>query len=149
MIRNFFLADDDPDDSDMFREALSGIKPEVELNYTKNCKGMIDKLHAQEQLPDIIFLDINMPEINGWQCLARLKADAALREIPVLLYSTSPAELLGKRAIESGAFAFYEKPSDFKKLCDFLKAVAHTSKDKLSLTLKELRASHQHNVVTS
>ena len=146
MIRNFFLADDDPDDADMFLEALSDIEPPVEIEHTKNCKGMIDKLNKAARLPEIIFLDINMPEINGWECLALLKADPRLREIPVLLYSTSPAELLGKKALEQGAVAFYEKPSNFKKLEAFLSAVAKTTIKDLNKTLKDIRATRQHSV---
>jgi CheY-like chemotaxis protein len=148
MIKNFLLADDDPDDSDLFNEALKGIDSSIEFNYASNGKELIEKLQLDSLSPQVIFLDINMPEMNGWECLESLKKEEQLKDIPVIMYSTSSSDIYVKRAIKSGALAFYEKPPNFLQLQDFLKSIAGSSTTYLKKTLKELQLSKNHSVYT-
>lgn len=147
MIRNFFLADDDRDDTDLFGEALKNIDIEIVFNSASNGKELIEKLHTTNSKPEIIFLDINMPEVDGWESLKTLKQNEALREIPVVMYSTSSVFIDGHRAIKNGAVCYLEKPPSFVKLKEFLQAVTHSSKDKLKETLIFIEASKKHNIV--
>ena len=148
MIKNFFLADDDPDDLELFDEALRGIDSAIEFNYANNGKEVIKKIQLDGMVPQVIFLDINMPEMNGWECLESLKKVDQLKEIPVIMYSTSSSEVYGKRAISSGALAFYVKPPSFLLLQDFLKSIAGSSSIYLKQTLVELQLSKTHTVYT-
>ena len=148
MIKHFLLADDDPDDLDLFDEALRGIDSSIEFNYASNGKELIEKLQVDGLVPQVIFLDINMPEMNGWECLESLKKVDQLKDIPVIMYSTSSSEVYGKRAIQSGALAFYVKPHSFLLLQEFLKSIAGSSSDYLKTTLVELQLSKDHSVYT-
>jgi len=148
MIKNFFLADDDPDDLELFDEALRGIDSSIEFNFASNGKELIEKLRLDGHTAQIIFLDINMPEMNGWECLENLKKEDQLKDIPVIMYSTSSTEAYGKRAINSGALAFYVKPHSFLLLQDFLKSIAESSSGYLKTTLVELQLSKNHSVYT-
>ena len=148
MINKFILADDDQDDSDLFNEALKGIDNSIEIVVANNGKELIAKLTSQSIDPEVIFLDINMPEMNGWECLELIKQQNDLKNIPVIMYSTSSASIYGKKAVKSGAMGFYEKPTNFLQLQDFLKNITQSSKQELKKTLKELQASKVHTIYT-
>jgi CheY-like chemotaxis protein len=145
MIRKFFLADDDEDDTHLFNEALRDIDSSIQFYSANNGRELLEKLRAGD-MPQIIFLDINMPEMNGWEVLKNLREENTLKNIPVIMYSTSSITLNGKRAIESGALAFYEKPSNFLKLKEFLALVSVSSQEGLKNTLVTIRSSSSHKV---
>lgn len=149
MIKYFFLADDDRDDTDLFGEALKKIDNHIVLHTAANGRELIEKLHTTDVKPEIIFLDINMPGQDGWESLRTLKENADLREIPVVMYSTSAAFLDGNRAIKEGAVCYLEKPFSFGKLKEFLQEVTMSSKDALQETLKAIAASKKHNIVVA
>lgn len=146
MIRKFFLADDDPDDTELFTEALFDIDHEFEINTAHNGRDLISKLLQKQDAPHLIFLDINMPEMNGWECLEKLKQEDGLRNIPVIMFSTSSATIYGKRAVMAGALGFYEKPTSFMHLKEFLQQIAGSTPDELRQTLKALQATNKHIV---
>ena len=148
MINRFFLADDDTDDSDLFQEALTSVTDGIEITVSRNGQELIAKLKENDANPHIIFLDINMPVMNGWECLDNLKKEDNLKDIPVIMYSTSSAAIFGKRAVLSGALGFYEKPTSFKELQDFLKIISESKPDDLKQTLKELQASKVYRFLT-
>jgi CheY-like chemotaxis protein len=75
-------------------------------------------------LPDIIFLDVNMLQVTGWECLTRIKNSEQYRDIPVIMYSTSASNLDKQKAKKLGASGFLTKPSDFRMLVDILKKLA-------------------------
>ena len=149
MIRNFFLADDDRDDTDLFSEALRKIDNRIIFRSAANGRELLELLHTTKEKPEIIFLDINMPELDGWESLKTLKKHENLREIPVVMYSTSSAFLDGNRAIKEGAVCYLEKPFSFIKLKEFLQELTHSSKDELLETLKLIEASKKHNIVVA
>lgn len=149
MIRNFFLADDDQDDTDLFGEALRKIDNRIVLHTAANGRELLEKLHTAQIKPEIIFLDINMPELDGWGSLKTLKENVELREIPVVMYSTSAAFLDGNKAIRAGAVCYFEKPFSFVKLKEFLEQVTLSSRDRLIHTLKSIEASKKHNIVVA
>lgn len=68
------------------------------------------------EMPHIIFLDINMPRMNGWECLAKLKASDTYKSIPVMMYSTSAHQRDIDTALDYGALCFMTKPSEYKEL---------------------------------
>jgi len=111
------LADDDSDDTDLFGEAILGIDPKITLEIASNGRELLNKMRSGEfALPDVIFLDINMPEMNGWQCLEALKKDNLLKPVPVVIYSTSSHVQDKKLATALGASLFITKPDDFQQL---------------------------------
>jgi len=125
MKRTFLLADDDHDDVDMFREALMIIDPSIVFYHARDGRGVLEKLENKSlEKPDIIFLDINMPIMNGWECLAHLKQHELYRNIPVFVYSTASHYREVEKAIELGALCFFTKPTEFKQLVINLRKIA-------------------------
>jgi len=119
--RKFALADDDADDAELFCEALAEVNPAISCEYASNGKVLLDKMrNLQSDLPDIIFLDINMPEMNGWDSLTELKKHSSLKDIPVVMYSTSSTHRDMQAAKKLGANFFYTKPDSFSQLKGFL-----------------------------
>lgn len=120
-LKTFALADDDPDDASLFQEALLEIDPAIVVERAANGLELLDKMKSRDfHTPDIIFLDINMPEMNGWECLSELKNDQHLKAIPVVMYSTSSNVYDKTKATKLGAVFFYTKPDTFQDLKKFL-----------------------------
>ena len=83
----------------------------------------VEKLKVNESLPDIIFLDINMPVMNGVDFLIQIKKEKALSEIPVCILTTSNMLRDEKLTKELGAKCFLTKPSDLKMLRKLLQKI--------------------------
>ena len=149
MIRKFFLADDDQDDTDLFEEALRNIGRHIEFYNAQNGKELLQQLSTAQISPEIIFLDINMPELDGWESLKSIQQDDRLKAIPVIMYSTSAAKIDGNKAIKAGAVCYLEKPNSFNKLQDFLQQISVTPKEKLMDTLKVIEAAKSHNIIVA
>lgn len=116
------LIDDDIDDRALFCEAALSTNSQCETLANGNL--MIPKLDSGEiRRPDIIFLDVNMPQINGWECLNLLKQSEAYHTIPVIMYSTSGYQDDIAKAKQLGAAYFFVKPDDFFILQQGLAAV--------------------------
>ncbi|MES2776024.1 MAG: response regulator [Bacteroidota bacterium] len=117
----FFLADDDVDDQLLFLEALGEIDASIECLIALNGEDALKKLKDRsEVLPNYIFLDLNMPRMNGLQCLSEIKKINSLRDIPVIIYSTSAAKRDIDESKKFGAENFFTKPSSFNDLKEFL-----------------------------
>jgi CheY-like chemotaxis protein len=136
----FLLADDDADDKTLFCEALAEIDPGIVCHTASDGKEALTIL-SQKKLdkPNIIFLDINMPVMDGWQCLGKLKEHNEHRDIPVIIYSTSSYQRDIELALDSGAFCFFTKPSDYRELRNILRLIATTPVDALSSAMKEFK----------
>ncbi|WP_109698705.1 response regulator [Chitinophaga deserti] len=114
MYKRILLVDDDTDDTEIFEEALGEINPGITFYKAENGQDAFDKMMQQDTaLPDLIFLDVNMPGMNGWQFLSLIKQDAGYKDIPVLMYSTSSAKRDIDQAEQLGATGFLIKPADY------------------------------------
>ena len=124
-MKKFLIVDDDTDDRDLFREALEEVTPDsVCYNAPNGLRALLALENGEIEVPDIIFLDINMPVMNGWQLLAKLKESQVYKMIPVIMYSTSSFQEDIEKAQQLGALCFLTKPSNFKKLKSILALVA-------------------------
>ena len=114
---NIVLADDDEDDRMFFEDAFSELK--LDTKITTYCDGveLMDAITKGETaLPDILFLDLNMPKKSGLECLQEIKSIDRLKNIAVVIYSTSSSEEDIENTFIQGANVYIKKPSDFKKL---------------------------------
>ncbi len=127
MKKIILLADDDFDDAEIFSEALQKVKEPIEFLHFETGQAAFDFLISAEaeKLPHYIFLDINMPVLNGWQTLSKIKKHDDLNAIPVIMYTTSSSSNEKNVAIDLGAQAFITKPTDIgdlvKRLRDVIK----------------------------
>lgn len=125
MISHILIIDDDSDDLELFSEALQECAPHIMLTKAVDgCEG-INHLSDSKPLPDLIFLDINMPKMDGWQCLEQIKNSETLNKIPIYMYSTSSHEEEKQRALNSGATSFITKPNSFKELVKILSGIVN------------------------
>ena len=128
--KKILIVDDDNDDSSLFCEALKEVGPTAICYIAEDGNDALEKLNNLEiDFPDIIFLDLNMPVMDGWECLNRLKSMDKFKDIPVIIHTTSAQKLHKKQALSMGALCFVTKLYDFKKLKSMLSIVI----DKLSL----------------
>lgn len=121
--KNIFLADDDRDDVEFFTDALKEIGQGFDLTVACNGQELIEKLQARQNSPDIIFIDINMPVLDGIEALSLIKKDQELEMVPAVVYSTSSNTTHISRAYESGASSYFKKPSDFRSLKNELERI--------------------------
>lgn len=116
-LMTILYADDDRDDRDLMTEALNEIDPSISCQIAADGQELLNMLHKNSELPDYIFLDINMPVMNGRECLIALKKDKRLREIPVVIYSTTVNNSEVNDFYHLGASTFIQKPNNFADLC--------------------------------
>ena len=101
---NILYADDDADDREIFCEAIKEINPAIKVVLGKDGEETLKILSVQKELPQVIFLDINMPKMDGKQTFLAIKQDRELQNIPVTIFSTSSSET------ESSFFRKYDTP---------------------------------------
>ena len=115
--RVFLIVDDDPDDCMFFCEAVHEIDPTADCIIAENGEIALSKLRNElKEMPDFIFMDLNMPRMDGKQCLSELKKDIALKNIPVIIFTTSSYKKDEDDTRRLGASYYISKPPDFKKL---------------------------------
>jgi CheY-like chemotaxis protein len=112
MTKRVLLIDDDKDDAEIFEEALAEADSTAEFVYIDDGRLALQILQQKDlPLPSIIFLDVNMPIISGWECLKELKKYHFLTGIPVVMYSTSSHKKELDTALQEGAAAFSPSPT--------------------------------------
>jgi CheY-like chemotaxis protein len=119
--RNILLVDDDEEDQEIFNAALTIASGEANCMAVTNAIEAFDKLARKELEPDVIFLDVNMPLMNGLELLKKIKSIEHLKTIHVIMFSTSSNPATISAAIESGAVNFITKPNRFDDLVNILK----------------------------
>lgn len=142
MVKRFLLIDDDSDDRELFSEALSLVEPGIICDQAMDAEEGLAWLRQNKEEPDLIFLDINLPVMNGWQFLTRLKTESDLKHIPVIMYSTSSNIRDVKTARDMGALCFITKPHAFRMLKGMLGVVIEYANKKEYEMLCE--AVHKH-----
>lgn len=121
---NIALADDDEDDRTLFKEAMSEIKIKTKLSLFNNGKELMDYLTLPNViLPEIVFLDLNMPIKNGMQCLNEIRNHPRLQDLLVAIYSTSSSEADIEETFVNGANIYINKPNSFGALIQAIEKV--------------------------
>jgi len=120
------LADDDEDDRMFFEEALQELKLPTEITTVEDGIALLDFLKSNEDYkPHILFLDINMPRMNGIEALKELRKKNEWKDFVVAIYSTSNAEADIEETFVQGANIYINKPNDFKVLKNTLNEVVN------------------------
>lgn len=137
---NLLLADDDEDDCAFFKEALDELSVPVSLAVVNDGVQLMDYLEANSSnnLPDILFLDLNMPRKNGHECLKEIKEIDELTAIPVIIFSTSLDTEIVDLMYKKGATYYIRKPGEFSKLKKVIGNALHfISENKLRQPVRE------------
>jgi CheY-like chemotaxis protein len=117
---NIFYTDDDSDDKEIFKEIINEIHPDSSIEFQSDGKELLNRLKEIDFKPDILFLDINMPVTDGFQVLSEIRQSSAIKDLPVVILSTSNDTDAIARAKESGATLYICKPNSYAKLKDIL-----------------------------
>ena len=117
---NILYADDDADDREIFCEAIREINPAIKVVLGMDGEETLKILSVQKELPHLIFLDINMPKMDGIECLGKLKSDDRLKSIPVIIYSTTSNKSDQSKIALLGASDFILKGNSFESVKDSL-----------------------------
>jgi CheY-like chemotaxis protein len=107
------LIDDDEDDREIFLTVIKENAASVVCNVAENGREALDKLTHEFIKPDLIFLDLNMPRMNGKEFLLEIKKFDGLRDIPVIILSTSSDKETIAETRKLGAQHFISKPDKF------------------------------------
>ena len=120
-IISIWLADDDKDDNMLFQDVLAELSLNTKLTNIQNGEQLMMELKERKKLPDVLFLDLNMPRKNGFDCLREIKKDENLNKLPVIVFSTSYEIELINQLYETGALYYIRKPNKFEELKDLIK----------------------------
>ena len=136
---NILLADDDKDDRFFFKMALDALTTPTELVAMVDGEKLMAYLSENaHQLPDVLFLDLNMPRKNGFECLSEIKGNVVLKQLPVIIFSTSYEQEVVNQLYINGAKYFMRKPAEFSQL---KKIIEHTviliSQENISVQSRE------------
>jgi CheY-like chemotaxis protein len=115
-----FLIDDDPDDQEIFTMAVMELSASIRCYFAEDGVKALEKLVKGDFLPHCIFIDINMPRMNGIECLEQIKSNSRLKPVPVCMVSTSADPEIVAKAKELGAKDFIVKPASVSLLTDLL-----------------------------
>lgn len=134
------FADDDEDDRMLFAAAIDKLQSNIKLLLANDGRSALEMLAVyNNNPPDLIFLDVNMPGMDGWQCLYTIKQDLQLKQLKVIMYSTSNHKEDRERALASGAFCFCTKPDNFNKLVQLLRIIIENFSGDLKTALLEAK----------
>lgn len=115
--RYILLVDDDPDEHLLFQDALKELPNSPRLSYARDGQQLMQLLNDGEaQLPAIIFLDLNMPRMTGFECLQEIRKSSKLNQIPVVIFSTTSQTQAIDKVYEQGANYYIRKPNTFAML---------------------------------
>ncbi len=129
---NILLADDDIDDCIFFKQALDELLLPVNFTAVHDGEQLMQHLTNEiDKLPHVLFLDLNMPRKNGFECLSEIKLNEKLKQLPVIMFSTSFEQGVVDQLYLNGAQYFIRKPSEFTQF----KKIIHQTINLISVAL--------------
>lgn len=118
-----FLVEDDEDDVFLFKDALKDLSLQTIVTVFSNGRDLCQHIQDSLVFPDIIFLDINMPLMNGKDCLKELSRQAKFNNVPIIMYSTSVTPSDINETFISGADLYVQKAFSFAGLQSLLQDI--------------------------
>ena len=147
---NILLADDDTDDCIFFKEAVEELLLSTHLTAVNDGEQLMQHLNNVVRtqnfasLPDVLFLDLNMPRKNGFECLSEIKLNQKLKQLPVIIFSTSFEQEVVNLLYQNGAQYFIRKPSEFSQF----KKIIHQTITTLTVPQKKAQRTRENFVIT-
>ncbi|MDI1255077.1 MAG: response regulator [Flavobacterium sp.] len=126
---NIFLADDDIDDRHFFSVALEEMLIESKLKLVPDGVALMQELNdGSKSIPDILFLDMNMPRKSGMDCLNEIRANSRFDRICIAIYSTFDTNEQIDKILAAGADVYFNKPHEMEKIKEMIKKVIQINK---------------------
>lgn len=122
MTHMILIIDDNPDDVEITRRTLARLDRELKVETAPRGEAALDLLRSGITLPALILLDLKMPGMSGFDTLRAMRADDGLKDIPVIIVTSSSLEADEKEGCEAGADAFLHKAFDMERFSNELKA---------------------------
>jgi CheY-like chemotaxis protein len=111
------LVEDDPAHAEITLRSIEELAPErCDVVHVVDGQDALDRLHSAASLPDLVLLDLRLPRMDGLELLARVKSDAELNRIPMVVLTTSDTDADRKRALGCGASSYLVKPFGEREL---------------------------------
>lgn len=121
-------ADDDEDDRELFQSALKELPVVIQLTTVEDGEALMQWLQTQKpNLPDLLFLDLNMPRKDGQECLRQIKQGPELQTLPVIILSAAVSPAQTDTLYATGAWYFIQKPERYGQLTKVVEQVLHLS----------------------
>ena len=121
VLQKLFIVDDDPEDRLLLKESIYTIDPALIIVEVETGNKFFSLLESD--LPDLIFLDLDMPEINGLQCLHHIRSTPSLEMLPIVVFSSTTRSVNIDVAYEVGADLFFIKPFTYAELTNAVRAI--------------------------
>lgn len=117
------IVDDDPDDHFLLRHAISKSLPDALVDSLYDGEHVIDYLRKAREMPNVIFLDLNMKKLSGEETMKVIRENEVLKSVPVVILTTSRSEDEKARLLSLGAAEFFSKPQDNNALIEIVEQV--------------------------
>ena len=140
---NILLADDDLDDCIFFKEAINELQISAQITTVHDGQQLMHLLNKMEQLPHVLFLDLNMPRRNGIECLSIIKSNEKLKQLPIVIFTTSIDSELVKPLFEQGAQYYVRKPNEFSQIIKVINEALHFINE--NCLMKLTKTEHEFN----
>jgi CheY-like chemotaxis protein len=114
-VKHILIAEDDADDIDFFKEAVKDNCPSIELTVAEDGKKLLSVLDKITP-PDVIVLDLNMPYVNGKDCLKEIRKNEKYHKVPIVVYSTSSNQYDVEYCLSNGADHYVVKPGTYSAI---------------------------------
>jgi CheY-like chemotaxis protein len=134
------MADDDADDRYLALFAFNSLKVDHRLDFVADgaelMTHLLSKVNSPSELPDLILLDLNMPRKNGREALIEIKSHPKLKDLDIIVYSTSHLEKDRQDCINLGAASYIVKPIGLEKLVEVFKKISNqlSAKEESTIT---------------
>ena len=113
---NVLLAEDDADDQFLFSDTISQFPFTTQVTIVENGIDLLEKLQDKKFVPDIVFLDLNMPKMDGKECLKFIRNNQRFNDIPCVIFSTSSSPVEIEETFNNGANLYLVKPTEGNNL---------------------------------
>lgn len=115
-----FMADDAPDDMCLFKDALLDLGINHDLTWFRDGELLLNNLNTTNFVPEMVFLDLNMPKMSGMDCLKEIRKSDKFKDVIVVIYSTSSDHYDIENSFDAGANHYLTKPNTYLKLKESL-----------------------------
>jgi len=121
--KTLIIIDDDEEDVMMLCDVVRELDNNIDFVIANNGEDALEKIQALQSLPDFIFLDLNMPRMNGKQCLKEIRKNDNYSGVPVIIYTTSSSERDKVESAELGISHFIIKPNTYQEIFTVVESI--------------------------